>query len=338
MGIDQTGLYFVDMNRMKRKMLRIKNKAYRFISKHRKPCKVLLHVCFVFFVIALLPMIGATEPLFMHDLTPYIDAMNAEREAQAAAEALLADRVPPELSVPERLEVFPDETVSYKDKAVLTDNLDPAPVLEVDASAVRLQEEGRYPVFYTATDAAGNTATAVMTLVVTGRDTAVMQEELETIVAETAGRLVTDDMTDTEKARAIYDYVRYQIAYAPQAAERDLVSAGYRGFTKQNGDCYINYACAKLLLDYCGIPNVDVERVSEDGSSHHYWLLVDTGSGWYHYDASPSSENDYFYCFMKTDAELEEYCRTRSDGRRDYYTFDHELYAAYPRATEPYHD
>ena len=311
----------------------------KMLSRCKKGGNVFLHICFVVFVIAMLPMIGATEPLFMTNLSEYIDTMNRTREAQAAeeaaAEALRNDRIAPELTVPEKLEVYLDDAVSYKEHVQMTDNVDPAPVLEIDASAVLLQEAGRYPVFYTATDAAGNTATAMMTLVVMERDLAEMQEELQELVAQTAERLVNDDMTDAEKAKAIYDFVRYQIAYAPHAAERDLISAGYRGFKRRNGDCYINYACAKLLLDYCGIPNVDVARVSE-GRTSHYWLLVDVGTGWYHYDASPSSEDDWFYCFMKTDEELERYCQTRSDGRRDYYSFDHELYAAYPRATEPY--
>ena len=319
-------------------MLRKKRQRERILSRCRKGGKIFLHAVFVLFVIALLPMIGATEPLSMTNLKAYIAAMDAEKAKEAAQAALLADTVPPELFVPEKRVVFPGEAISYKEDVELRDNLDPAPVLEVDASAVHPEDEGRYPVFYTATDAAGNTTTAVSTLVVMARDMEAMREEVDALVAKTASQIMTEDMTDAEKAKRIYDYVRYQIAYAPHAAERDLISAGFRGFTQKNGDCYINYACAKLLLDYCGIPNVDVERVSEDGLSHHYWLLVDTGSGWYHYDASPSSENDYFYCFMKTDAELEEYCRTRSDGRRDYYDFDHELYAAYPRATEPYHD
>jgi stage II sporulation protein E len=98
------------------------------------------------------------------------------------------------------------------------------------------------------------------------------------------------------------------------------------------GDCYNYFAMAKVLLDLCGIDNLPVERYK--GSSSHYWLLVNAGTGWYHYDPSPQSAADPFRCFMKTDAHVKAYSRSRSDGKYDFYKFNESLYPE--RATEKY--
>ena len=85
-------------------------------------------------------------------------------------------------------------------------------------------------------------------------------------------------------------------------------------------------------MDKLGIDNLPVERYQ--GRSSHFWLLVNIGTGWYHYDASPQSAEDPFRCFMKTDAQVNAYARSRQDGRRDYYKID---YTKYPElATEKY--
>ena len=87
-----------------------------------------------------------------------------------------------------------------------------------------------------------------------------------------------------------------------------------------------------MLLDRCGIENLPVERYK--AKSSHYWLLVNIGTGWYHYDPSPQSLDDPFRCFMKTDAQVKAYSQNRSDGRNDYYKFDESKYP--DRTTEKY--
>ena len=37
----------------------------------------------------------------------------------------------------------------------------------------------------------------------------------------------------------------------------------------------------------------------------HAWLLVDAGTGWYHFDSTRMRSG--FSCFMKTDAEIQAY-------------------------------
>lgn len=84
------------------------------------------------------------------------------------------------------------------------------------------------------------------------------------------------------------------------------------------------------------IPNVTVVKSTNDVSDLHWWLLVNTGSGWYHFDAAKKPATDPFNGFMRTDDDLRAYAASRSDGRTDYYDFDLSSYSQYPRGTSPY--
>ena len=138
-------------------------------------------------------------------------------------------------------------------------------------------------------------------------------------------------MSAHEKIYAIYMYVRKNVAYS-SSKEKDVLSAAYKAMVYKRGDCYNYFALAKVLLDKCGIDNLPVERYK--GSSSHYWLLVNIGTGWYHYDASPQSAEDPFRCFMKTNKQVQAYASSRSDGRSDYYRIDESKYPEL--ATEKY--
>ena len=98
------------------------------------------------------------------------------------------------------------------------------------------------------------------------------------------------------------------------------------------GDCYNYFALTKVMLDLSGIDNIPVERYK--GKTTHFWLLVNIGTGWYHFDTSPQSGENAFRCFMKTDAQVTKYAKNRTDGRKDYYRIDKTKYPAL--ATEKY--
>lgn len=153
-----------------------------------------------------------------------------------------------------------------------------------------------------------------------------LAEKVEEVLAD----LVTDDMSQLEQAKAVYDYTRTHIAYTGDSDKSDWEMGAYVGLTAKRGDCFTYYAVSRALLTYLGIENIKVERVG--GISDHYWLLVNTGDGWYHFDSTPrSSKMPAFDSFMFTDEDAAEY--TEATGEREYYAFDGSLYPE--RATEP---
>lgn len=153
-----------------------------------------------------------------------------------------------------------------------------------------------------------------------------LAEKVEAVLDD----IITDDMTQLEQAKAVYDYTRTHISYSGDSDKSDWEQGAYVGLTARRGDCFTYYAAARAMLTYLGISNIKVERVG--GISDHYWLLVDCGDGWYHFDSTPrSSKMPPFDSFMFTDADAADY--TVATGEREYYAFDSSLYPE--RATEP---
>lgn len=243
---------------------------------------------------------------------------------------VVADTTFPTFSAIEDLKVNIGQTVSYRKGITATDDRDGELSYQIDSSGVNLEEEGTYFITYTATDSSGNTTTAERKIIVSAK-LVINQELVEEKARDVLKKIIKDGMSDHDKIYTIFFYVRRNIAYS-SAPNKDIYSAAYHAMVKRRGDCYNFFALAKVLLDQCGIDNLPVERYKGRGS--HYWLLVNIGTGWYHYDPSPQSLEDPFRCFMKTDAQVKAYSRSRQDGRSDYYKFDKSKYP--DRATEKY--
>ena len=210
------------------------------------------------------------------------------------------------------LEVYVGDAVSYKSGVSVTDDMDAKPELIIDNSKVDLTKPGVYEVTYTATDAAGNTC-APITVKLTVKvkpenfvDPEVIYAKADSILE----KFIRDDMTDREKAEAVYVWTRRSVhltyGSAPKGFDHesaDWLQTAYQLLNKDvpKGDCFYFFAVQKLLLQRLDIPTIDCEKIY-DGDSHHYWLLVsvDGGKNYYHFDNVWSKQ----LCLV-TDAELD---------------------------------
>lgn len=243
---------------------------------------------------------------------------------------IVKDTVAPTFSGLETLTIARGEAISYKKGVTATDDKDGEVAFKVDSSRADPTKEGTYILTYIATDAAGNTATAKRTLVVRPEQ-AITRAAVDELAQKVLKGIVDEDDSPHEKLEAVYKWVSRHMYYV-NSKEREFEKAAYVGFSKHRGDCYNFYAVTKVLLDACGIENQMIRRVG--GKTNHYWLLVNIGTGWYHFDTTPHHARYPFKCFMKTDEEVWAYAKSRGDGRSDYYHFDTSLYP--PRATEKY--
>lgn len=228
------------------------------------------------------------------------------------------DTEPPVIKGAGDLWIYMGDGVSYRKDVTVEDNsLEEIPLI-VDTSSVNLKEEGTYPVIYSATDAAGNTATVTVSLTVIAREHSI--EEVDQLADAVLAKIITPDMSDRDKALAIYNYIRWNVGYINHSEKGDWVRAAYEGLARKQGDCYV-YACtAKELLTRAGIKNMDIAKIPT--KREHYWNLVDVGDGWYHFDTTPRTELVVF--FLWTDAELMEY----SAEHHNSHNYDH---VAYPK-------
>ena len=281
--------------------------------------------------------------LFTKDDAPAPESVSftettAAEPAEETTPAAAADTTAPVITGVQDLSVAAGGTISYKQGVTVTDDTDPAPSLEVDASAVDLSVPGTYTVTYTATDASGNSATATAAVTVTeaaSTGTTASEEDIARMkylaglyldqIKQDIGK-PEDEITQYDLAKGIWAWSNWEIDYSGTSDKSDWVMGALQAFDTHKGDCFTYFCAAKALLEQAGIQNIDVVK-SDTSHSSHYWSLVNLGDGWYHYDTTPrDGDGDYF--FLVTDEQLDAY----SEAHENSHIFDHDAYPA--RATE----
>ena len=291
------------------------------MSRKRNNTNIIFTVSIVVLAVvlfALVPVVGdfILEEFFYHETTPTtVSSQPTGSESTSPSTAPTNPTVPdtqaPVISGTRDLEVYLGDAVSYKSGVTVTDDLDPNPSLTVDNSKVVLNTAGIYDVTYTATDAAGNKSSVTVKVTVKVKpanfvDPEIIYAKADAILAQ----FIRPDMTDREKAEAIYVWTRrgVHLTYGSAPAgfvheEADWLQVAYSMLSREvpKGDCFYFFAVQKLLLQRAGLHTIDCEKIY-DGDSHHYWLLVsvDGGQSYYHFDNVWSKQ----LCLV-TDAELE---------------------------------
>lgn len=249
----------------------------------------------------------------------FTDESGNETKASAVL-TLEEDTEPPVITGARNITYVMGTSISYKKNVTVSDNSGVELQLNVDNSQVNLEEEGVYPVTYSAVDNSGNTSSTTINVTVIAMTYDV--NEVYGYADAVLASIFTEGMTQYEKLRAIYDYVKGNIGYINHSDKGDWVKAAYEGFVKKQGDCYV-YACTtKVLLDRAGITNMDIEKIP--AKSMHYWNLVDIGEGWHHLDTTP--RKDHPVIFYWTEAEMMDY----SAKHHNSHNYDHDLYPEVP--------
>lgn len=246
------------------------------------------------------------------------------------------DTTPPVLSGVHDITVYVGGSVSYMDGVTATDDSGEKPKITVDNKRVNLNEVGMYEITYTATDSAGNTTIERATVNVIEKPK-VAEADMKALAKKIYNEeiLTSADMTKWDIAYAIYKWTHEKITYTNDKVDKnDPIGAAYDGMKKLKGDCFTYMAVARELLEIAKIDCRQITRLQHEGEAAHYWLLVDIGDGWYHFDSCWHLKGKSFESFMRTDEELLDYC-TKNDIEY-YYRFDHSKYPA--RGTVSYYD
>ena len=232
---------------------------------------------------------------------------------------VIDDSTAPEISGVEPLTVAQGDAISYKKNVEVTDDYDENPTLEVDASQVNSDKRGTYPITYIATDAAGNQSKKSTTIkIVSAKITEATEETVNAMADQILATIITDGMDQKTQARAGFDWVVNNITYSETAGIDDLLSAAYKGMYYRIGDCTVKQKTAEVMLNRLGIKNMEIEKIRD--TRGHYWLLIDIGEGWYHYD--PNLQLDGTCIFYWHDADLWKY----SDAHKNTHNYDPSKY------------
>ncbi|SEA29040.1 Transglutaminase-like superfamily protein [Pseudobutyrivibrio sp. ACV-2] len=232
---------------------------------------------------------------------------------------VIADVTPPEIKGVENLVIAQGDAVSYKKNIEVVDDQDENPTLEVDSTGVNVDKRGVYTVIYRATDAAGNTSEKTASVkIISAKIAAATEETVYAKADEILADIITPGMTQLQQARAVFDWVVKNITYSETAGIDDVLSAAYKGMFNRIGDCTVKQKTAEVMLNRLGIKNMEIEKIRD--TRGHYWLLIDVGEGWYHYD--PNLQLDGTLIFYWHDADLWEY----SNAHKNTHNYDPAKY------------
>lgn len=215
------------------------------------------------------------------------------------------------------------ETIPYKKDTKVTDNRDKEVTLNVDSSEVNYNEPGTYYAIYSAIDQSGNKAEKKVKVIILNNNDASLKEE-----AKNKAKLLIDKITKGKKTKqdqleVCFQYIRTHITYNGKHsgdADHYYIDA-LNGLKTWRGDCLVSNGILRVICESLDIPTIVVER-NTVGRSHHYWILADTGDGWYHYDAY----NQYNNIYKWTDEQL----LTWSKQNNHYQDFDRNKYPSTP--------
>ena len=248
---------------------------------------------------------------------------------QTASVTVTDDNTPPTILGVHNLSLYLGSAVSYRKGVEVKDDKDPAPTLEIDSSKVDLSNPGVYPLIYTARDETGNETRIEVTVTVAEKPASFVDEEvIYAKVDELLMKIVSDDMTDEAKVKAIYAHMRSRYSYANHSDKTDWLQGAYVMMTEGQGDCFNYFALTKLMLERLNIANIDVRKVPNSATdSNHYWSLVsvDGGQTYYHLDTTPRVGEGDDFCLV-TDAFLDAY----SNAHKKCHNRDKSLYPATP--------
>jgi len=209
--------------------------------------------------------------------------------------------------------------IQYRSGVTVTDECDIGVTLEIDSSAVNSTVPGRYPVIYTASDASGNTSIVEITLTIADVD----EDDVHDRVDRITSSIIKDGMSDDEKLRAVYRWVRGNVRYNHTGYTESVLQGAHEALTRGYGDCYTFYAVSEVLLTEAGIENMMIRRIPE-AAVDHYWNLVHIDGEWYHFDTCPPFVG--FDGCKFTESQKRVYAAWQSPYRRDYFTYVESLY------------
>ena len=210
---------------------------------------------------------------------------------------LLVDDTPPVLYGVVDRSGYVGEPIVYLQEAYAEDAVDGRVDMMVDSQVI-LSRKGKYTVTYSATDQSGNTASKSCTYTLV--EPAVTEEQVHKMAQTVLSQILTPDMVTAEKMKAVFEYVRARVHYTGSSNKTDWRREAIRGNQEGRGDCFTVYSLTRALLDELQVPYMSVTR--RGGATRHYWLIVNIGTGWYHFDPLISRVHKH-KCFMWTNQQ-----------------------------------
>lgn len=130
------------------------------------------------------------------------------------------------------------------------------------------------------------------------------------------------EMTQKEKAYAIYKWVIANVRYLGVSDTSDWIEGAKYALKNKKGNCYAFYSSSRALLTRAGFENIEAVSTSKG----HYWNIVQVDGQWRHFDTTPGWGTERF---LWTGTQILQY---------RYYSEKYQYYISYLWNPEGYPD
>ncbi len=244
------------------------------------------------------------------------DPSGNKTEVMTSILSYIEDNEAPAIEVPNMIYFEIGAPATYRQYVKATDNCIGNIKLEIDDHNVNYNKEGTYTVNVSATDVAGNKATAQVPVQITPSSEKTSIEDLNKKIEAIAKAIINSGMTTEEQCRAIYTYVQSNIKYVSSSVGDGYIEVAYNALDTKRGDCYSFFSITKAFLDYLGIENMQIQRTPGKGEGTHYWNYVNIGTRtnpqWYHLDTTELVYNFNVSGCLLTTKQVEAYDKWRA--------------------------
>lgn len=213
--------------------------------------------------------------------------------------------------------VYIGDNIRFSEGVKAFDDCDGEVPVTVNIGEFDKETAGEYPITFSATDKSGNTAEKTVIFTLKNKFAHQYTHEVMDALFNSvySGLEINEAMSEKEKVKKIYDYVRENISYNGTSEKSDWEQEAYRGLRSKSGDSFTFYSISRKLLTMAGIENSPVQRINSDSS--HYWNMITVDGVKYHFDTCPHYKDFPIESYMLTDKEAAEYSK-KTGG---YYTY-----------------
>jgi len=244
----------------------------------------------------------------------------------SATLTVLPNRTPPRILGTQDINVQLGNPIIFRRGVSAEDAFGRPLNFSVDSSGVNIRELGTYTAIYYAEDAWGLRAEVMVYVHVLEVDPDRVRE-LASAVLDT---ILHEDMTQVEEARAIFDWIAGNVAYAADVSRSSVYEGAYQAIRNRRGDCFVFFSISEVLLTLAGIPNMHIQRIEGTPNRHSWNLINPDGLGWHHFDTTPLRPvyGQRLNRFMFTSTQARHYTQIIRSylGTFEYFTYDPILY------------